>query len=271
MKYIFHILILVSTFGTISFSQEINNYRSENTTKAKSASAARGVDAPQAVEGDVVFSDGVNQLLRITDEGNFGAIQFQNGVPQNITNKVYNNNGILYFDTMPLSTDTLPIIDSLDQLSDAKTDLTSIFVGRDAGLNDDGGLSDGNTNNNAAFGRSALKLNTTGVSNTSIGNSSMLNNTAGIGNVAVGNAALAFNTSGFNNVALGVRSLYLNSTGYFNVGLGYQVGYYNQEGVNNTFIGTEAGKGQGPHNKSGGVFIGYQAGINEEGDNKLYI
>ena len=55
MKYIFHILILVSTFGTISFSQEINNYRSENTTKAKSASAARGVDAPQAVEGDVVF------------------------------------------------------------------------------------------------------------------------------------------------------------------------------------------------------------------------
>ena len=54
----------------------------------------------------------------------------------------------------------------------------------------------------------ALKLNTTGVSNTSIGNSSMLNNTVGIGNVAVGNAALAFNTSGFNNVALGVRSLY---------------------------------------------------------------
>lgn len=36
-------------------------------------------------------------------------------------------------------------------------------------------------------------------------------------------------------------------------------------------IGSEAGRGSSYHNKSGNIFIGYQAGYNETGSNKLYI
>ncbi len=41
--------------------------------------------------------------------------------------------------------------------------------------------------------------------------------------------------------------------------------------MNNTIIGYEAGMGTSLHNKSGNVFLGYQAGYYEIGDNKLYI
>lgn len=266
MKRSYYLLFIIIFITTSLFAQEVE--KKEQKTNIKYSS--KNVGSTQAVEGDIIFSDGANPLLRITDEGDFGTIQMSNGIPSNKIFKLYNDNGTLYFNGNALGSSN-SLVDSLGDLSDAKTDFSSIFVGREAGLNDDGGLSDGNTNNNAAFGKSALKSNTSGSSNTSIGNSSLLNNITGIGNVAVGNSSLGFNTSGFNNIAIGVRSLYLNSTGYFNVGLGYQVGYYNQEGINNTFLGTEAGKGEGPHSKSGGVFIGYQAGFNEENDNKLYI
>lgn len=45
----------------------------------------------------------------------------------------------------------------------------------------------------------------------------------------------------------------------------------NQAGHYNVAVGYEAGRGTAVGNKTGGVFIGYQAGKNENGNNKLYI
>jgi len=42
-------------------------------------------------------------------------------------------------------------------------------------------------------------------------------------------------------------------------------------GSQNTIIGYKAGKGSSLHDKSGNVFLGYMAGYNENGNNKLYI
>ncbi|MCP4711157.1 MAG: hypothetical protein GY869_21260, partial [Planctomycetes bacterium] len=56
-----------------------------------------------------------------------------------------------------------------------------------------------------------------------------------------------------------------------NVGVGYRANYYNQEGSQNTIIGYRAGRSISTHNKSGNVFIGYQTGYYEHGDDKLYI
>ncbi len=238
----------------------------EKAEKLPIRNSQNGAQAPQAVEGDVIFSDGTNQLMRITDEGTTGAIQFPSGVPANTDFKLYRNGANLFFNGTILGSGGVISIDSLDQLSDAKTDATSIFLGRDAGLSDDGTL-----NSNTAVGKRALKSNLSGSSNIAIGYNALLHNTNGISNSAAGTGALLYNTSGHSNSALGNRSLYLNSIGYFNVGIGYQVGYYNQEGDRNTFLGTEAGKGNGPHSKNGGIFIGYQSGYHEESDNKLYI
>ena len=62
-----------------------------------------------------------------------------------------------------------------------------------------------------------------------------------------------------------------NTIGNNNILMGRAAGYFNQEGSNNTMIGFRAGSGSTEHNKSGNVFIGYQAGYNESGSNKLYI
>lgn len=50
------------------------------------------------VEGDITISDGTNQLLRITDEGNFGAIQLTDGIPSSTSFKLYRDGSTLYFD-----------------------------------------------------------------------------------------------------------------------------------------------------------------------------
>ncbi len=142
-------------------------------------------------------------------------------------------------------------------------------------------------NYNMASGYKALYSNTTGVENTAIGNAALYSNTGNF-NTAIGRSALQSNTSGTRNIACGYYALYSNTTGddntasgclalhsnttgHFNTGIGYQANRYNQEGSNNTIIGYEAGKGTSAHDKSGNVFLGYQAGYNEIGDNKLYI
>ncbi len=98
MKYTFLFLTVIILSTTILFAQETSKMQKENSTKG-----ANGVEAPQAVEGDVVFSDGTNQLLRITDEGTSGAIQFQDGVPTDSDFKLFRNGTDLYFGTNNLS------------------------------------------------------------------------------------------------------------------------------------------------------------------------
>jgi hypothetical protein len=124
---------------------------------------------------------------------------------------------------------------------------------------------------NTASGFTALAFNTEGFSNTANGVSALYSNITGDYNTASGHSALHSNITGMSNTGSGDDALYHNTTGSFNVGIGSGSNYYNQEGLSNTIIGFQAGRGTSEHNKSGNVFIGYRAGYNETGDNKLYI
>jgi trimeric autotransporter adhesin len=188
----------------------------------------------------------------------------------------------------------------INDLTDGKTGGSSVFLGQGAGINDDGSnrrnvaVGHGalesttagyhNTANgykalpvntvgawNSAFGYQALLSNTTGVNNTAMGAEALYTNTTGTRNSTTGAWSMYHNTNGSYNVANGQNALFHNTTGIGNTGCGYNANFYNQTGSFNTIIGFEAGNGTTLHNKSGNVFIGYQAGKNELGSNKLYI
>lgn len=125
--------------------------------------------------------------------------------------------------------------------------------------------------NNLALGYKSLRSNTTGKNNTACGESALFTNSSGDYNTAIGSTALFFNTTGNQNFAAGLGAATRNNSGNNNIAIGYNANYYNQTGSNNTIIGTEAGNGSSNHNKSGNVFLGYQAGFSETASNKLYI
>jgi len=126
----------------------------------------------------------------------------------------------------------------------------SIFIGEQAGLNDDlsanNNVAVGNfslTNNtsgnlNSAFGYRALFSNVVGHSNTAIGYESMFSNTAAV-NTGVGYQSLYSNTTGRFNTGIGYQSLYLNTTKENNTAIGYW-SLYNNTGENNTALGSRA-------------------------------
>jgi len=89
--------------------------------------------------------------------------------------------------------------------------------------------------------------------------------------MAIGYGSLYNNLTGIENTSIGHMALYKNTIGSGNVGIGMYANFYNQAGSNNTAIGYKAGQGTALHDKSGNVFLGYKAGYNESGDNKLYI
>ena len=107
--------------------------------------------------------------------------------------------------------------------------------------------------------------------NVGIGFKSLYANTIGCYNTANGLEALYSNTNGSENTAIGFSALYFNTSGTGNVSLGVKANGNNEEGNYNTIIGYKAGLGTSIHNKSGNIFLGYQAGYNETGNNKLYI
>lgn len=150
-----------------------------------------------------------------------------------------------------------------------------------------------NTNglSNTAVGGYALSQNTTGFSNTAIGDLCMVFNTTGNLNTAVGSGAMNANLTGFNNSAVGVNALNNNKNGYRSVAFGFRSGVFDTTSIHNVYIGANAGAG-GPttsffHTKSnnvmigsgsgedaqgdGNVFLGYESGKAESGNNKLYI
>ena len=190
---------------------------------------------------------------------------------------------------------------SIDDLLDGKTGgSNSFFLGEEAGANDDGtdnhnvaiGYSSMNSNTsgrfNTALGKNSLHLNTIGDKNTALGQSALYTNTEGDINTGIGYVSLYKNTTGDVNTATGYASLYSNTTGNHNVAygsfalhdlilgenniaIGSGADRYNEGGSNNTTIGYNAGMGTLYHSKSGNIFLGYKAGYNETGDNKLYI
>lgn len=141
----------------------------------------------------------------------------------------------------------------LNDLTDAKADTTSVFVGSSAGADDDGtdnentaiGISSLSNNtsgySNTATGYQALLSNTVGRSNTAIGGETLKANTSGIRNTAIGWSALSTNTTGSENTAHGFRALFRNTTGANNTAIGFTALYENSTGSNNTATGFQAG------------------------------
>lgn len=164
----------------------------------------------------------------------------------------------------------------------------SIFIGEDAGVNDDLnnnnrglfiGKSAGGSNTtgrfNSAIGFEALRANTTGKfnnaigfrtllknttgeSNVAIGSSALFENLTGIKNLAIGNSALKNNSDGNNNMAFGFSAISLNTTGNFNVGISPVALGENTIGNNNIGIGFKANNFN--QEGSNNTIIGYEAG-----------
>ena len=92
----------------------------------------------------------------------------------------------------------------------------SIFVGYQAGLNDDA-----SANLNVGVGYQALRANTTGADNTAHGYRALYSNTTGASNTATGLNALYSNTTASSNTAIGTSALFSNTTGANNSAVGY--------------------------------------------------
>jgi len=136
---------------------------------------------------------------------------------------------------------------SINDLTDGIADSYSVYLGSGSGIS------------NINYGY-----------NVGIGINTLNSSNIGEQNVAIGYEALV-NNEGSVNTAVGQRSMEKNSTGHHNVGIGTHANRYNEEGSRNVIIGYQAGHGLSLHDKSDCVFIGFQAGYNEETSNKLYI
>ncbi|MFK5856342.1 MAG: tail fiber domain-containing protein [Bacteroidota bacterium] len=167
-----------------------------------------------------------------------GVVRITGGNPG--TNKLLTSdaNGNATWETNTAATE-------INELSDAIYDGVSLFLGENAGSNDDGG------NSNNAIGSFAFASNTTGHGNSVFGRMALYSNIDGNRNIAIGSSALLDNTSGNDNIAMGYYCLSNNIIG-----------------INNTVIGNKAGYNT---TGSGNILIGHYAGYNETGSNKLYI
>ncbi len=149
-------------------------------------------------------------------------------------------------------------VEKIDDLTDGKSDSdgsddgSSVFLGVDAGQNDDA-----SDNMNVGVGYQTLRSNTTGHYNEAIGYQALFANTSGSKNVAIGLDAMHFSTTASDNIAIGHRSgrnistsygniaigteaLLTNTTGYFNVAIGDQALSANLTGTTNVAIGESA-------------------------------
>ncbi|MCF0071485.1 hypothetical protein LZD49_13470 [Dyadobacter sp. CY261] len=123
---------------------------------------------------------------------------------------------------------------------------------------------------NLFAGTFAGAANTTGYSNTMLGYNAGAATTTGYFNTFVGSGAGMSNVSGQSNVFVGL-SAGSSSNGSNNVYIGRATAYYNAGGSYNVMVGFGAGGGTTTTTGSNNVFLGYMAGVNEAGSNKLYI
>ncbi len=140
----------------------------------------------------------------------------------------------------------------------------SVFIGEDAGKNDDL-----NVNQNIGIGYKSLGSNITGYYNTGIGSESITRNTTGRANTGVGCQSLFNNTSGQFNTALGYVSGYNIDDGDYNTAIGVRALYHNENGHENTAVGNGAlHESTGSYNTA----IGRDAGYNiTSGESNIMI
>ena len=159
------------------------------------------------------------------------------------------------------------------------TGFSNIYIGNNAGTKLSNGLYNIYIGDSAGYNNTAFQVcnifigplsgyNNSGSANTFIGSETGKLNTSGGYNTFLGNRAGWKNTNGGYNTFLGNGSGYNNSTGGSNVFIGFYSGSDNISGAYNTFIGNSSG-----HEILGSrnICIGYQAGYNETGSDKLYI
>ncbi len=281
IKFDYTITLVIIVFAFLLFTtlqltaQEKNKKDSLNNrpihNKTKSEKSIKSPNAPQATGDNVsVKDDAGNVLMLVTDEGSAGSIKLNDaGAVTPNANKLYNNGGNLYWNGSQLSTGASGGATQINDLSDAKYDGSSLFIGENAGASDDG-----TTNSNTALGRSSLNSNTSGYFNTATGFQTLVSNTSGNLNTANGYDALFSNTVGIHNTANGVYTLHSNTSGEFNTSTGSNALRLSTTGNNNTATGfsalysntvgsynTAAGHEGLYSNKSGsyGVAIGYES------------
>ncbi len=149
--------------------------------------------------------------------------------------------GFYYWDSPTLTWIPLGGAKKINDLLDGKSDNdgtqngSSVFLGIDAGLNDDS-----TDNRNVGVGFRALFSNTTGTNNAATGYGTLYSNTTGNWNTANGYLSLFANTTGTQNTANGFESLYSNTTGYSNTATGVQALLTNTTGIYNTASGSSA-------------------------------
>lgn len=127
----------------------------------------------------------------------------------------------------------IDIIDSISQLlknEDVDTNNFKTLENRTSVFGDRSleriNLPNHSTEDNSAFGFSALRINFDGYRNTSIGSYSLQSNISGSDNIAIGLQSLAGNVSGSSNIGIGNYSLLSNRSGSFNIAIGHGAGYY---------------------------------------------
>ncbi|MCF8298785.1 MAG: tail fiber domain-containing protein [Saprospiraceae bacterium] len=149
---------------------------------------------------------------------------------------------------------------SIDDLSDGIYGGYSLFLGANAGGNDDA-----SNNFNVGIGVNSLIVNTSGYDNTAIGYNALFSNQTGNWNTSIGTEALKENTDS-KNTAIGYHSLNQNTSGTGNTAVGYNTLNANTTGDYNTAIGYSA-FGSGTYSNS--TAIGYGASIS--GNNQIHL
>jgi hypothetical protein len=142
--------------------------------------------------------------------------------------------GVLADNSVQLTGETSQDIDGRLGLNDGGN---SVFIGTDAGLNDD----------------------LTGNFNVGVGYQSLRSNISGNANASVGYRSLFSNINGFNNSAFGLFSLLSNTSGDFNVAYGAGSLQSNTAGNKLTAIGNDSGK------------LTNAGAPNETSDNSVYL
>jgi len=132
-------------------------------------------------------------------------------------------------------------------------DTTSVFIGRNAGLN----MDFSSTGSNTFMGSNAGAFNTTGFSNSFFGQAAGLANTTGLHNSFFGMSSGKDNVSGSSNSFFGIAAGHDNVSGKSNSFFGSLAGFSNISGESNSFFGAKAGRlSTGDNN----AFFGYEAG-----------
>jgi hypothetical protein len=256
---VFYVTVLFLAIGIshLSIAQEISKKEKKTSVDPQIPNSVN------AAAAEIYFMNENNKaIITITDEGSdAGSITIPQSTPNNTTDKLYNEGGVLKFDGSAIGGSSISKIGDLD---DAIDDGSSTFLGYQSGVNDNG------LNYNVGAGRYSLYLNDEGQYNTAMGFHALRDNVSGNSNASVGYFSL-YKNKGSSNTALGAHAVYANTTGNGNIGIGRNALNFNQTGSNNTAVGYEAGYGSSTQSYSGNIFLGYQAGYSETGSNKLYI